>query len=59
MITGVYSGGMLEQNQETVEIQGVDGAALKQLVEYCYSGEIYYILYIIYIIFFIYNNLGF
>ena len=31
---------MIEQNQETVEIQGVDGAALRQLVDYCYTGKL-------------------
>ena len=29
---------MVEQNLETVEIQGVDGGALKLLVDYCYTG---------------------
>ena len=31
---------MVEQNLETVEIQGVDGGALKLLVDYCYTGGI-------------------
>ena len=38
--SAMFTGGMVEQNMETVEIQGVEGAALKQLVDYCYTGKL-------------------
>ena len=36
----MFTGGMVEQNMDTVEIQGVDGGALRQLVDYCYAGKL-------------------
>jgi len=36
----MFTGGMIEQNMDRVEIQGVDGGALKQLVDYCYTGKL-------------------
>mgnify|MGYP001385085922 CR=1 FL=1 len=36
----MFTGGMAEQNMDTVEIQGVDGAALRQLIDYCYTGKL-------------------
>ena len=38
--SAMFTGGMLEQNMETVEIQGVEGGALRQLVDYCYTGKL-------------------
>ena len=35
----MFTRGMLEADMDRVEIQGLDHAALKILVEYCYSGK--------------------
>ena len=37
----MFTRGMLEADMDRVEIQGLDPAALKILVEYCYSGKLY------------------
>ena len=35
----MFTGGLAEQNMDTVQIQGVEGQALRQLVDYCYTGK--------------------
>ena len=35
----MFTGGLAEENMETVEIQGVEAGALTMLVDYCYTGK--------------------
>ena len=35
----MFTGGMVEADLDRVELQGLDPAALKILVEYCYTGQ--------------------
>lgn len=35
----MFTGGMVEAGRDRVEIQGLDPAALKMLVDYCYTGN--------------------
>lgn len=36
----MFTGNMVEASMASIEIQGVEPAALQLLVNYCYSGEI-------------------
>ena len=47
--SAMFTGGMAETDTPRVEIHGIDPLALPILVDFCYTGNIYY--YVIYIFF--------